>query len=810
MIVYRYALTNIAPSTEQMKSFVLLFSIILLSLSVRAQRYTISGQVTDDENGEDIIGVTVRVKEANMGAVTNEYGFYSLTMDKGTYTLIFQFTGYKDFEQEVDLTSNQTLNVALKTVAETLQETVITAKSTTQKVENKELSVVSLDIKTIREIPVVFGEVDILKTITFLPGIQSLGEGNSGISVRGGGQDQNLILLDEATVYNAAHLLGFFSVFNGDAIKDLEVYKGGIPAKYGGRLSSLIDIRMKEGNNKHFAGTGGLGTIASRLTLEGPIIKNKSSFMVAGRRSYADLFLPLANNEDVKSSRLYFYDLNLKANYDLNPKNRIYLSGYFGRDVFGFSELFSLDWGNSTATLRWNHLFSQKFFSNLSLIYSDFNYGIEFKFAENAYFGSYQRIANWSAKEDMSYYFNPNSRLGFGGQITYYRFEPGRFEALNAETEATVGGEVLELPNKNALESALYIEHKYKFNTRWDVRYGLRMSVFNNMGKAREFSYVYNDEFVPKAIDTFNYKAREIYNTYAGLEPRVAVNYNLNPESAIKASYNRTFQYVQQASNSATTLPVDQWIPANINIKPQRADQVAAGFFRNIEKWGLETSVEVYYKWMANQLDYRNGASLYFNEQLDGELMFGKAWSYGTEFFIRRNVGNTTGFVSYTLAKTMRQIEGINNGDPYSDNNDRRHNLSIVATHNFGERLSLSGTFVFTTGRPFTVPVGRYIYNGKPTPVYGDRNNDRVPSYHRADIGLTLRNKVKEGKKFKSSWNFSVYNVYGRENPYIVNFEQVTVEDPNTGENVAVDNKTQAVQIALFKIIPAITWNFSF
>ena len=793
-----------------MNKIILFFLMFSISAVTSAQKFTVSGQVTDSRNGEDIIGTTVIVKNAGLGTVTNEYGFYSLTIAEGTYTLIFQFTGYKDQIKEVTLEKNTVLNISLDQDVETLDEAVVTAKSKIEKVENKEISVVSLDIKTIKDIPVVFGEVDVLKTITFLPGIQSLGEGNSGISVRGGGQDQNLILLDEATVYNAAHLLGFFSVFNGDAIKDLEVYKGGIPAKYGGRLSSLIDIRMKDGNNKRFSGTGGLGTISSRLTLEGPIVKDRSSFMVAGRRSYIDLFRPLSKNEDIKSSRLYFYDLNLKANYDLDDKNRIYLSGYFGRDVFGFSELFSLNWGNSTATLRWNHLFSQKFFSNLSLIYSDFNYGIEFKFAENANFGSYQGISNWSAKEDMSYYFSPKSRLGFGGQFTLFNFEPGRFEALNAETQATVGGAELILPTKNALESALYVEHKYEFSERFNVRYGVRLSVFNNIGKAREFAYVYSEDNVPTPTDTFQYRSGEVYNTYIGPEPRLALSYNLNSSSAIKASYNRTFQYIQQASNAATTLPVDQWISAGVNIKPQRADQIAGGYFRNFEKLGLETSVEVYYKWMNNQLDYRNGAALYFNEQLDGELLFGKAWSYGSEFFIKRVTGKTTGFISYTLSKTKRQIKGINNGEPYFDNNDRRHSLSIVMTHNFNDRLTLSGTFVLATGRPLTVPVARHMYNGKITPIYGDRNNDRIPSYHRSDIGLTLNNKKKEGKNFRSSWNFSIYNFYARENPYIVNFEQVKEEDPVTGEDIVVDNQTQAVQIALFKIIPAITWNFTF
>lgn len=793
-----------------MKNLSILSVFVAFALDASSQKFTVSGSVTDATNGEDLIGATILVKDGNAGAVTNEYGFYSLTLEKGNYTLIFQYSGFDEQTREISLDKDIQLDVALGEDVEALEEAVVTSDKAENKVENKKISVVSMDIKTIKDIPVVFGEVDILKTITFLPGIQSLGEGNSGISVRGGGQDQNLILLDEATVYNASHLLGFFSVFNGDAIKDLEIYKGGIPAKYGGRLSSLIDIRMKDGNSKRFAMTGGIGTIASRLTIEAPIIKNKASFMIAGRRSYADIFLPLAKAPEIKGSRLYFYDLNLKTNYDINKNNRLYLSGYFGRDVFGFSELFGLNWGNTTATIRWNHLFSQKLFSNLSLIYSDFNYGIEFKFAENANYGSYQRIGNYSVKEDMSYYFNPKSRLGFGGQFTYFEFEPGTFEGLNEATKKTIGGQPLILPKKHALESAVYVDWDYKVSTRFNFRAGLRMSMFNNIGKAREFAYTKDQYNVPTPVDTFNYAKGEIYNTYMGLEPRLALSYNVTSKTAVKASYNRTFQYVQQASNSATTLPVDQWIPANPNILPQRADQVALGYFRNFDKKHLETSVEVYYKWLAHQLDYRNGASLFFNEQLDGELLFGKARSYGAEFYIKKTQGKTTGFISYTLSKTTRQINGINNGDPYPDNNDRRHNLSIVATHHFNKRVTLSGTFVFATGRPFTVPVGRYIYNGTPTPIYGSRNNDRIPTYHRSDIGLTIKSKEKENKRLHSSWNFSIYNWYARENPYIINFEQVTVDDPVTGETKRVENQTQAVQIALFKIIPAITWNFEF
>jgi len=790
-----------------MKYWTILFLCLFPGI-LRAQQYTVNGKVTDAASGEELIGATVFVSGTQTGVVTNEYGFYSLTLEKGTYKLIFQYLGFNQKNVELVLDADKSLNIELGESVDELEEAVVSAAKQESKVENKEISVVKLDIKTVKEIPVVFGEVDVLKTISFLPGVQSLGEGSSGISVRGGGQDQNLILLDEAPVYNASHLLGFFSVFNGDAIKDLEIYKGGIPAKYGGRLSSLIDIRMKDGNSKRFAATGGIGSISSRLTLEGPIVKDKSSFMIAGRRSYADIFLPLANNEDIENSKLYFYDLNLKANYQLSDKDRFYLSGYFGRDVFGFSSLFGLSWGNSTATLRWNHVYGKKLFSNISLIYSDFDYGIEFQFADNAYFGSSQGFKDYNLKIDFANYFKPGNKLSFGGQFIHHTFNPGEFKALNDATKETIGNAELKIPDKQALESALYVDHEWKQSSRFSMRYGLRVSMFNNIGKAEEYAYTYDEFNKPVPVDTFNYGNNEIYNTDFGLEPRLSMNYNLNTSSALKASYNRTFQYLQQASNSATTLPVDQWFPSGLNVEPQRADQVVLGYFKNIDEFGIEFSAEVYHKVMVNQIDYRDGASLFFNDQLDGELLFGKARSTGLELYLQKNTGKLTGFIAYTLSSTRRQIEGINDGDWYIDNNDRPHSVSVVGTYTFNKRVSLSGTFSYISGKPFTSPVSSFVYDGKRIAVYDGRNNDRVPAYHRADIGLTLKNKEKKNKRLKSSWNFSVYNLYARENPFIVNFEEVKVEDKD-GEEVAT-GENQAVQVALFKLIPSVTWNFEF
>jgi len=788
-----------------------IFSLILTSIIIfsQAQTVTISGRITDASNGETLLGATVTIKTGG-GAATNEYGFYSLSLAPGNYTLTYKYLGYEDVVKIIDLTESKTINVELASTSNELKTAVVSAKAIERKVENKQISVVKMETARIKEIPVIFGEVDVLKTITLMPGIQSAGEGNSGFNVRGGSQDQNLILLDEATVYNASHLLGFFSVFNGDAVKDLEVYKGGIPAKYGGRLSSIVDIKMRDGNSKKFAAIGGIGTISSRLTLEGPIVKDKSSFMIAGRRSYADVFLPLAPDTSIRNSKLYFYDLNLKANYQVSDKDRLYVSGYFGRDVLGLSELFSLNWGNATATLRWNHLVNDKLFVNTSLVYSDFNYGFEVKFAENANFGLDQAINDIYLKSDWTNFISQNSKLNFGTQVTYHRFNPGYFSPKNEESKALF--EPLQIEKRKALETGWYVDHEYKFDERLNVRYGIRFSTFSNIG-GTEYTYTKNPNTLePIASQTIKtvYNTSEVYNTYAGIEPRASVSYNVASTTAVKASYNRTFQYIQQATNTASAFPTDQWFSANANIKPQRADQVAGGIFKNFEWGGLETSAEVYYKWMTNQIDYRDNAQIAFNENLDGELLFGKGWAYGAEIFVGKMEGKSTGFLSYTWAKTMRQIDGISSNNPYVANFDRRHNLSFVFTQKFSQRVLATASFVFSSGQPLTTPTGKYYYQGEWVPNYGEvRNNYRIPAYHRADFGLTVKSKEKPGKRFKSNWNFSVYNLYNRENPYALYGRQITEGDLDKYPTAIVGN-TAAFQTTLFKIIPAITWNFEF
>jgi hypothetical protein len=783
-----------------------LLLLTLITMSAFGQKYTVSGRITDGSSGEDLLYSTVLVKGEAMGTEANDYGFYSLTLERGTHTLVYEYVGFKPITKVLDLQKDTTINIELNPNGERLNDVVIDLEKRERQVENKQISVVNMDIKTIREIPVIFGEVDILKTITLLPGIQSAGEGNSGINVRGGSQDQNLILLDEATVYNASHLLGFFSVFNGDAIKDIQVYKGGIPAQYGGRLASLLDIKMKDGNKKKYGATGGIGTISSRLTLEGPIKKDTSSFMIAGRRSYADVFLPLAGSELAKESTLYFYDLNMKLNYKLSEKDKLFLSGYFGRDVFGFGSLFGINWGNATGTVRWNHLFNKKLFLNTSLVFTDFNYGFDFKFAENAAFGLEQNIRDFYIKPDFTYYISPKNTLKFGMQLTRHYFKPGKFFAANDETKKTFSEDLI-LENKDALEGAVYIDDQIKFSEKFNIRYGARLSSFSNIG-GTEYLYTKDRNYAP--IDSLTvstiHAPGKIYNTYWGFEPRFAASYNVAKKTALKASYNRTFQYVQQASNTASAFPTDQWFSSNLNIKPQIADQVSLGLFKNFDK-GIETSFEVYYKSMQNQIDYRNGAALIFNDKLDGELLVGTGDAYGAELYLSKTEGLNTGFISYTLSKTTRKTEGINNNETYVANFDIRNNLSVVATRKILSQLTVSATFTYTTGKPYYTPNGKYYWEGEWQPLYGERNNARLPDYHRLDVGITWKNKPT--KKYKSSWNLSVYNAYNRANAYAIYFREATEKDvlENTFVNPGDD---VAVQVTLFKILPSITWNFEF
>lgn len=787
---------------KMQKYFWAFIVLLILSTNVFSQeKFTLSGNIKDASNGEDLIGVTIFVKELpGVGTVTNVYGFYSLTLPKGSYTIQYSYIGYKTIEFKADLTKNIKNNIEISSGSTDLNVVEISAEREDENVRSNEMSVAKINMKEIENIPVLFGERDILKTIQLLPGVKSGGEGNAGFFVRGGSSDQNLILLDEAPVYNASHLLGFFSVFNSDAIKDLKLYKGGMPAEYGGRLSSVMDIKMKEGNAKKFAATGGIGLIASKLTIEAPIVKDKGSFIISGRRTYADVFLKLSSDPDQKNTTLYFYDLNLKANYQFNEKNRLFVSGYFGRDNFGFADRFSFNWGNSTATVRWNHLYNDKLFSNTSFIYSNYNYKIDIKAAG---FSINSQIQDFTLKQDVDFFWNENNKLKFGGSAIHHTFDPGEISS----TGESIGNTKIE--NRYSVESALYISNEQKFNELWSATYGIRYSNFTQIGPGE--IYTYNDK--GEVTDTTKYTGNNAVASYNGIEPRLAINYILNESSSIKTSYNKMYQYLHLLSNSSGNNPTDTWLPSSNNIKPEIADQVALGFFKNLKNNTYEFSLETYYKAMQNTIDYRTGAEITLNPTVEGELLYGKGRAYGLEVFLKRKKGLLTGWISYTLARTEVQFEKINQGAWYPAKQDRTHDLSIVAMYDLSERVKLSSTFVFYTGNAVTFPTGKYVIDGQTINLYSARNGSRMPNYHRLDLGLTLEgknyrmvtnpetgNKEKKDRKFQSSWNFSIYNVYARENAYSFTFREKE-DNPN---------QTEIVRLSLFKIIPSISYNFNF
>ena len=776
----------------------IVFQLLIGATAVVAQaKFTVSGTIKDGRTGESIIGASVVLKKADpsvkttetIGAASNDYGFYSLTLSEGKYKLVVSFVGYEPQIVDLTLDRNQQRNVSLSDAAAQLETVVISSEKANRNVTSVDMSTAKLDVKDVAKIPVLFGEKDILKTIQLLPGIKSAGEGNSGFYVRGGGIDQNLILLDEATVYNASHLLGFFSVFNSDAIKDVNIIKGGMPAQYGGRLSSVLDIKMNDGNNQNYAASGGIGLISSRLTVEGPIQKDKSSFIVSGRRTYADVFLKLSKDSSARTTTLYFYDLNLKTNYQIDAKNRLYLSGYFGRDKFGFGSQFGFQWGNATATLRWNHVFSDKLFSNTSLIYSNYDYKINIGSGDVG-FDINSAIEDLNLKQDFTYYAG-NQTIKFGFNSTYHTFIPGN---ITRSATSTAGPANTAIERRYAWENAIYASDEFALTPKLKANIGLRASAFTMLG-AGTF-YTYNTEGV--AVDSAKYNSGEFIKTYGGLEPRVALNYTIDDATSIKASYARTQQYVQLLSNSAATTPTDLWIPASKNVKPQVADQIALGFFKNLEENKYEASVEIYYKNMDNQIDYKNGAQLQFNKNVEAELVFGHGWSYGAEFFLKKKFGKLNGWIGYTWSKTERQFDKINDGKSFAAKQDRTHDLSIVAIYDISKKWSVSGTFVYSTGNAVTFPSGKYYLEGNLINYYTERNGYRMPDYHRLDLGVNYI--AKKTARFESSWNFSVYNAYNRRNAYQINFQQ-SANDPN---------KTEAVRTSLFGVIPTATWNFKF
>ncbi len=770
-----------------------------LASTVVAQTVTLSGYLKDSSNGEALIGATVYVEEIQQGTASNAYGFYSLTIPEGNYTLQVSFIGYETTKQKIEATSSQAISISLIESSEQLDEVIVRGEAANANVERVEMGMATLPVKTIKKLPAFMGEVDIIKTIQLLPGIQSGGEASSGLYVRGGGPDENLMLLDEAPVYNASHLMGFFSVFNSDAIKDIQVYKSGIPAQYGGKGSSVIDIRQKDGNSQRFGFEGGIGNLSSRLTFEGPIIKDKWSFIVAGRRTYYDVLGKTIGLDELQDNKLYFYDLNGKSNLIINNKNRIYISGYIGDDVFSLGESIYMRWGNATATARWNHIFGDKIFMNISGIYSnyDYNLGVPGDNADNFDWSS--RIRDYNVKVDFTYFLNPNNTIKFGANTILHHFRPGK---VVTEGENSMFSD-MELAQYNALENALYVSNEQNISDRFTVQYGLRLSHFQQIGKG-EVNIYQNPDVLKKneIIETMVYdKGDKIGDAIINLEPRLGMKYTLGRHNSVKSSYNRMVQNLHLITNTQSPTPLDIWLPTSSYIKPLIVDQVSIGYFHNLDNNMWEASLELYYKNMQNVLDYREGAELFLNNAIETELLHGKGESKGLELLVKKSKGQLTGWVGYTWSKTTRELDGINNGNPYPSSYDRTHDLSVVSNYELNNRWNFAANFVFATGSPTSYPIAKYTVQGNQIYEYSARNSNRIPEYHRLDISATYDFKKNANRRFKQSLNFSIYNVYGRRNAYSITPE-ANEDNPN---------QTQFLRISIIgSLIPSVTYNVKF
>ena len=774
-----------------MYRILLVFTFFVLNQTVLAQKnVTLNGVIKDNSTGETLIGASIQIMGLkNIGAVTNAYGFYSISIAPGAYKLVYSYVGYQTQIKEIKIDKDTEVNVSLTSTNE-LTEVIVNAEKKNENVVNPLMGVQKLNVKEINSIPVLFGERDILKTLQLLPGISSAGEGNSGFYVRGGAVDQNLILLDEAPVYNASHLLGFFSTFNSDAIKDVTVYKGGMPSQYGGRLSSVLDIKMNDGNKKDYTVEGGIGLISSRLKVEGPFKQDKSSFMISGRRTYADAFLAFAPDTAIRDNTLYFYDFNAKANYQIDNKNVLYLSGYFGRDKLGLSNTFGFEWGNATGTLRWNHLFSNKLFSNTSVIYSKYDYKIENLLADNN-FQVNSSITDYNIKQDFQLAANNDHTLKFGLNAIYHTIEPGR---LTSDGNSSVNQ--ITIQNRKGAEIAAYFSDEWRVNDKLNVVYGTRFSNFTLFGAGTFNSY----DTEGNITETKTYKAGETVVNYFNLEPRISASLQLSENKALKGSFTRNTQNLHLMSNSTATSPTDLYIMNSNNTKPEIADQLSLGYFNNFKNDTYEFSAEVYYKKMQNQIDYRSGTDLRGNQNVEADLVYGQGRAYGIELFLKKKFGDFNGWVGYTLSKTERQFDLINQGNWFNALQDRTHDVSVVGIYKASKRWTLSSTFVYNTGNAVTYPNGKYQLNGSTVFYYSERNAYRAPAYHRLDLAANLEPKIIPNKKYQSSWSFSIYNAYARKNAFAIDFR----EDP---ENA---NKTQVVRTNLFGLIPSVTWNFKF
>jgi hypothetical protein len=781
------------------KTFFSLFIFALLGFIQAQQKFIISGYIKDAKNGETIIGATAAKQGTNVGISTNEYGFYSLTLPAGAHTLIFNYIGYTKQLKVIELTKNMTLNVELQDESKVLQEVIISSTKADENVSSKEMSVVKLDIKTINKIPALLGEVDVIRSIQLLPGVTTVGEGSSGFNVRGGNVDQNLILLDDAPVYNSSHLFGFFSVFNPDAVKDVKLIKGGIPAQYGGRISSVLDIRMKEGNSKKLAVNGGIGTIFSRLSVEAPIIKDKLSFIVAGRRSYIDVLAKPFLRADLKDSKFSFYDLTAKINWNINNKNTVFASGYFGKDVFG-ATAFGFNWGNGTGTIRWNHIFNSRTFFNLTSFISDYNYNIFFQSDDKTTkFDWKSRIRNYSVRPDFTIFLNEKNTVHLGGQYIYSIVSPGK--TVTKTPDFTTSNSV---SNQFFQEISIYAGNEQKLNENINFEYGLRTTVFQYLGKRDYYKFGPSINATTKPIlDTLNSNAGQVIQQFIIPEPRFSVVRKLMNNSSIKASYNRMAQYIHLSSTTAAPTPLDVWTPSTNNIKPQIGDQMAIGYFKNFNDNMYETSIETYYKVMQNQIDYVRNADVLLNGLYEGEILQGNGRAYGAELYIRKAKGKLTGWISYTLSRTERKVDSISKAQWYRTRFDRPHVLNIVANYEITKYWDLSANFVYQSGTPGTFITNQYQIQGNSVPhnALDVRNNFRIPDYHRLDFSATYSFRKNEKRRFQQKLVFSIYNTYNRRNAYSVFFRNNS-KDPNINEAVRYS--------VIGSIVPAVTYNFEF
>lgn len=801
-----------------MKNILLSIALLLLGISAISQeKFTVSGYVRDAATGEDIIGANVFIKETQKGITSNVYGFYSLTVTNPNFTLVITSIGYTTFEKELKLRESLSLNVNLQPFTYESEEVIIHGEKSNN-TEGSQMGREKISMEKIKSLPALLGEVDILKTIQLLPGVQSAGEGNSGFYVRGGGPDQNLILLDNATVYNASHLFGFFSVFNADAVKNIEIIKGGMPAQYGGRVSSVLDITLNEGNNKSFHGTGGIGLISSRLLLEGPIIKNKASFAISGRRTYIDV-LAKPFLKDKNGMGYYFYDLNLKANYIVSDKDRFYLSGYFGQDVFKFASKKSgfaakIPWGNATFSTRWNHLFNDKLFLNTIGTFTKYNFAFQFSQDDNFSFKLSSSIKDWGVKTQLNYFPNIRHNVKTGLDFIYHEFVPSSLAANAGDTEFDLGGEV----HIFSREYAAFIQDDFDITEKLRLHAGFRMAGFQHIGPYKKYIISENQGNLlpPTPPEIIDYEKGEVLKSFWKPEPRLNMRYKTGTKSSIKASYTHNYQFLHLTSMSATSMPMDIWIPSTDVVEPQFGEQFALGYFKNFFRDTLETSIELYYKNLDNLIEFIPGTAPEdnVNNNIDNNLTFGTGYSYGAEFFIKKALGDFSGWIGYTWSKTMRNFETISEKE-FPAKFDRRHDLSVVFNYKINKRFVVGGDFVYATGNSITIPVSRYFVEGQVVDVYGERNGFRMPAYHRADISLTYYpkktktitnekgEKIEQKKRFESHWILSVYNVYNRANPYFIYF--------GTDGNLQDGNiQVKAYQVSLFPILPSISWNFKF